>query len=306
MRTFILFLLFAPPLLLAGSIQGVVRDATTLQPLPGIVVAVDVVNPDSTHLPDTTDATGAYQISGIAPGNQIYVLEGYFSQYASLYVRIPNLGSTDLVYDIALLPVSSLPPSGGDSTHVSGVVHALTNGGTTLGPVASATVTLASAGKETQTRTNQQGVYGATIPRGSYSVTVTATGYVDWHSTSIGIDEHGATVNAVLLSAATEAGKVMPPRPAVFALSPAYPDPFNPSTSIHYELPAAGMVDLGVYDILGRKVAALVNEWQKAGRHISSFRPAGLSSGMYLVRLQWSAADGARSKVSVRRVTYLR
>jgi hypothetical protein len=96
--------------------------------------------------------------------------------------------------------------------------------------------------------------------------------------------------------------------PHGFSLCQNYPNPFNPSTTIRYELPSLLMVRLSVYDILGREVAVLVNEWQDAGVYEVKFSagsgssPAGpedwgkharsggdatgLATGMYFYRIQ--------------------
>lgn len=64
-----------------------------------------------------------------------------------------------------------------------------------------------------------------------------------------------------------------------------YPNPFNPSTAITYRLPAESDVTLTVYDLLGREAAVLVQGKYPAGTHTSTFRPDGLSSGLFIVRL---------------------
>ncbi len=74
--------------------------------------------------------------------------------------------------------------------------------------------------------------------------------------------------------------------PDTYRLLSNYPNPFNPSTTIRYELPRASYVKLGVCDVLGREVAVLVNDAKDAGYHSVSFDAAGLASGMYFYRLQ--------------------
>jgi hypothetical protein len=75
-------------------------------------------------------------------------------------------------------------------------------------------------------------------------------------------------------------------RPSRYLLSQNFPNPFNPSTRLTYELPGEGKVQLIVYDLLGRAVATLVNDTRQAGRHTLDFTPANLSSGVYFCRLQ--------------------
>jgi parallel beta-helix repeat protein len=61
-----------------------------------------------------------------------------------------------------------------------------------------------------------------------------------------------------------------------------YPNPFNPTTKINYQLPKNGFVTLKVYDMLGREVASLVNENEQAGNYSVAFDAGKLSSGIYI------------------------
>ncbi len=61
--------------------------------------------------------------------------------------------------------------------------------------------------------------------------------------------------------------------PDAYSLDQNYPNPFNPTTTISYHLPVAGSVKLGVYDMLGREVAVLVNEMTMPGNHEVQFDP---------------------------------
>jgi hypothetical protein len=72
---------------------------------------------------------------------------------------------------------------------------------------------------------------------------------------------------------------------ASFVLYSAYPNPFNPTTEIRYQMPDARKVNLKVYDTAGRLVATLVNGWQEAGSHEVTFDGSKLASGIYLYSL---------------------
>jgi hypothetical protein len=78
---------------------------------------------------------------------------------------------------------------------------------------------------------------------------------------------------------------VLPP-PTTYVLRQNFPNPFNPSTTISYDLPANDFVTLKVYDILGKEAATLVNGFQTRKRHEVIFNGAGLASGIYFYRLQ--------------------
>jgi len=73
--------------------------------------------------------------------------------------------------------------------------------------------------------------------------------------------------------------------PTVFALEQNFPNPFNPATTIRYSLPSAAVVNLTVYDMLGRVVTNVVNETQSPGYYERRFGGLGLASGMYVYRL---------------------
>jgi outer membrane protein assembly factor BamB len=88
--------------------------------------------------------------------------------------------------------------------------------------------------------------------------------------------------------------------PDVFALLPAYPNPFGASATLRYHLPAASTARLTVYDLLGRAVWAHEVEGQEAGTHAVAFDARALASGVYVVRFE------AGGTVQTQRMTRVR
>jgi hypothetical protein len=68
-------------------------------------------------------------------------------------------------------------------------------------------------------------------------------------------------------------------------LARVHPNPFNPLTTISYQLAEVSRVSLAVYDVSGRKVVDLVTGWRDAGMHAVTFDGSDLASGIYIARL---------------------
>ena len=79
--------------------------------------------------------------------------------------------------------------------------------------------------------------------------------------------------------------------PTEFVLYQNYPNPFNPSSTIKYQVAHTGLIKLTVYDVVGREVSKLVNEFQNSGTYSIDFEGDDLTSGIYFYTLE---ADGMR------------
>jgi hypothetical protein len=85
--------------------------------------------------------------------------------------------------------------------------------------------------------------------------------------------------------------------PTEVSLAQNFPNPFNPSTSIRFELPSTGKVSLKVYDMLGREVAVLMDGVAGAGQHEVVFNGNRMASGMYVYRLEYSSRSLVRKMI---------
>jgi hypothetical protein len=75
-------------------------------------------------------------------------------------------------------------------------------------------------------------------------------------------------------------------QPARFELKPAYPNPFNPTTTVAFSLPRAAEIELTAFNALGERVATLAAGFRHAGDHQATFDASDLPSGVYLIRLR--------------------
>jgi hypothetical protein len=73
--------------------------------------------------------------------------------------------------------------------------------------------------------------------------------------------------------------------PTQYALLQNFPDPFNPTTTIRFEVPKEGFVELKIYDAIGKEVANLLSTYLNAGRYQIRWNAAGNASGVYFYRL---------------------
>jgi hypothetical protein len=88
--------------------------------------------------------------------------------------------------------------------------------------------------------------------------------------------------------------------PTQFSLAQNYPNPFNPTSIIQYSIPAEGRVVLKLYSILGSEVAILVDEVKSEGRYDVRVDASGLSSGVYLYKLQAAGQTATRKMLVVK------
>ena len=94
--------------------------------------------------------------------------------------------------------------------------------------------------------------------------------------------------------------------PLAYSLGQNFPNPFNPSTVIGFDLPEAGHVSLVVYDMQGRRVADLASDHRQAGHHSVTWNASGIASGVYFARLNVTNTDGRAVYSSISKMVLIR
>jgi hypothetical protein len=88
--------------------------------------------------------------------------------------------------------------------------------------------------------------------------------------------------------------------PSKFELYQNYPNPFNASTTIRYSIPQSGHVKLVMYDIIGREISVLINQFQNKGFHSVGFNADNLASGMYIYEMKFGSVTQLKKMVLMR------
>jgi len=86
-------------------------------------------------------------------------------------------------------------------------------------------------------------------------------------------------------------------QPQGFLMQQNFPNPFNPNTTIAFQLSTSNMVSLKIYDVLGQEIVTVLKAWQLAGAHEVNFDAAGLPGGIYFYRLQVGAVSQTRKMI---------
>ena len=128
--------------------------------------------------------------------------------------------------------------------------------------------------------------HGTTIEPHSYSFVDNTASPGQWYYRLKQIDFDGTVHFSDGVQVDVVTGVTEKPLPKVFALDQNYPNPFNPSTKIEYAVPKSSHVLLEVYNVIGQKVATLVDEAKSAGYYSTSFDASRFASGLYFYSMK--------------------
>ena len=127
-----------------------------------------------------------------------------------------------------------------------------------------------------------------TVGASAGSEATVASGYWGWITKKTSLD--------------TEKEEIIP---SVFKVQPAYPNPFNPTTRVNLQIPNAGEVEINIYDVLGRKVMFLTQNYASAGTYTFHWNPRNvsgdaLSTGTYIMMVAFN------NKIQTQKITFLK
>jgi cyclomaltodextrinase / maltogenic alpha-amylase / neopullulanase len=119
------------------------------------------------------------------------------------------------------------------------------------------------------------------------------------------VDMNAFSASVLLLAdsaifVSVEDDKLAENMPDQFYIKQNYPNPFNPSTRISFNIPEEGNTEIIIYDVLGSRVAVLLNEVKPAGVHNIEFNGSGLSSGIYFYRINYQDQSFVRKMMLVK------
>jgi len=299
----------APVQTSAGAIQGTIRAASTGSPVQSHVLGFHQSNPDSgftgfvSH--DITDTLGMYLLGDLMEGYYI-VLAVPHDQFLPTFYSVT--GGTMNIDEASPVTVTHGLVDGIDINVLPDTVDGMNR---VLGSVTTATAPLPGVlvfsvfeqGGEVSGAgvTNQFGEYALVgLAPGTHTVVATKAGFSATSSAQVAlayVQDMPATetvnleMNPILLSSAESAEQ-----PSGFALKQNYPNPFNPSTTIEFSVPVAGDVTVAVYNLLGQRVATLLNrtlergtyriEWDASRENAGASRSEA-ASGVYFYRVEY-------------------
>jgi hypothetical protein len=307
------FTLYPIPPVVLGQISGSVADSTTGAAVPARMMAFR----DIWSQPDTlkmhvvgayftdADSTGAYTFENLPPGNYKILaipLGGYAPSFYSVSgptvrwkdaTAVQVNGNTVSGVNILVMP---LPDSVSGYASISGTVK---NSSSHAG--VSGAIVYAADGNG-----NILG-YGVTDAMGSYTIVGLAPGSYNLFADVVGYSSSGSSSSSpsydasgnpisstsnLLVSPESPAGVVVNKtiQPTSYSLEQNYPNPFNPTTQIAFNIAQTERVNISIFNILGQKVATIINAGMSAGAHVVMWNGRNehgelLPSGVYFYRL---------------------
>jgi hypothetical protein len=247
-------------MLALGIVSGVVSDYNG-DPIEGVNVATDGATA-------VTAADGSYSLTGLNAGT--YDIDFTHDDYID-YTEEGVVVELDVTTTVNV------------TLHMLAGIMGTVTGDDGGGPIEGVIVTI----DDLVDVTDNNGNYMIPdIDAGTYSINFAHPEYRDSLMTGIviGLDEY--TVVDVELEFGVGIDDYYSSVPNVYTIKQNYPNPFNARTTIEYGIPDDATVLIDVYDLLGRRVATLVDGFQTAGYYTVSWNAGNMTSGMYFYKIQ--------------------
>jgi hypothetical protein len=270
------------------SISGSVMDSAAVGIQGAFVVLFDSA---TGHVRSTvTDSSGRYSMKGVVSGSYyiVFYASGYVPQF---YLNANSWESATVIRLTASITglnvtLKGIPQLTGSGEFIGSIQS---NNSTAL---AGALVTVQTSDGETvgSAFSDSNGIYTVSgLSQGSYEINVSLIQYtsqqqfIDYDPSFGSTTITNFSMSGTVVTGANDPVNTIPTQ---FMLGNDYPNPFNPSTIITFSIPVNSQVHLEVYNILGKKVADLINRQMNAGNYSIPFNAEKLSSGVYLYRLE--------------------
>ncbi len=291
-----------------NGISGIVTDSAASSPLKAIVYAYKKksnAHQGSRNFILSDSLTGSYSLSNLEPGTYYLVAaaRGYrptFFKYdgtqtlnwrkADSIVVTENGKISDINFALRKINVT------GNAMVYGYILDA--NGNNVEGAVASL---LDENGEVVNAAISD--LDGSFImdglSSGSYQLSSSVVDYTSSDVNNVTVETANNYVNVDLVLTADGVTSVETSKNIVtnYALSQNYPNPFNPSTLISYQIPTSGLVTIKVYNVIGKEIATLVNEYQPSGNHSKEFSANGLTSGVYFYTIKAGSFSATKKMI---------
>lgn len=294
-----------------NSISGYVYDSETGDPLPDVYVYALPESTGGNKISSLmknigsrgdgeilkTDNNGAYTLGGLRDGSYIilfhrddYLSVFYGNSFAWEEATALGLTGNTILTDINI----DLVKMEGFGGEIIGSVYTSGRTSTSSNILSSSLISVRNNSNEVVATaiSDYNGEYIVpAVTNGTYTVKASHVGFVTTeYSKSIQIDlSNSPVVNGIDIDVPLSPSAVQEndgQNPKTFNLYQNYPNPFNPTTKIEFDLSTDENVSLKVYDVLGKDVAVLVDNFIRAGNYSVDFNASNLTSGIYFYELK--------------------
>jgi len=295
----------------ANSVNGVVVDSATSSPLKATVYAYQKksnTHQGSRNFVLSDSLTGSYSLANLEPGTY-YLLaasRGYrptFFKYDGTQTH--NWRNADSIIVTENSVVNNINFALSKSSAMGNAIVYGTivddNGDNVEGAVASLIDENGEVVNSTISDLDGSFVLDG-LSSGSYQLVSSVVDYSTTEVNNVTLESANNYLNIDLVLAADGLTSIASDSKIVmdFALSQNYPNPFNPSTVINYQLPSNSFVTIKVYNVIGKEIATLVNEYQQSGTYAKVFSASGLTSGVYFYMIKAGTFSATKKMILIK------